>query len=115
MGRSIRSKAGIKNRNNLRETVFGPREAERIQRLAAKQQITSGTTEDLMAVDAKKEEEEEAEDVTMGTTGTYKRRHKKYGSKKGPLHGKRQVVRNKHGRILSKNCVRWTKQRRAKR
>ncbi|KAJ2779034.1 hypothetical protein H4R18_004240 [Coemansia javaensis] len=41
MARSIRSKAGIRNRNQLRETVFAAHEAARIKRLAERQRAAA--------------------------------------------------------------------------
>ncbi|KAI9503452.1 hypothetical protein GGI25_006100 [Coemansia spiralis] len=107
MGKSARSKSQIKNRNLLRATVFGPHEAERIQRLAEKQKVTTGTTDLFKDMD-----------VEMGSGGTASvssSNNKKNKSKKRNANsGKRMVVRNKKGRVLSKNSVSWVKQKRFK-
>ncbi|KAJ2160789.1 hypothetical protein GGF46_001977 [Coemansia sp. RSA 552] len=85
MAKSIRSKSKIRNRNALRATVFGPHEAERIKRLAEKQRITSGTTNDLM--DTTKDEPAKTEDVDMeakpvSTKRVNKRKQKQQQQKK---------------------------------
>ncbi|KAJ1665645.1 hypothetical protein IW140_003112 [Coemansia sp. RSA 1813] len=115
MAKSARSKSRIKNRNALRATVFGPHEAERIKRLAEKQRITSGNTEDLM-MDTE-EATTTAKEVEMTETGSGTKSELKPTSKlirKQSKNGKRVVVRNKKGRVMSKNSVSWVKQKRFK-
>ncbi|KAJ1851237.1 hypothetical protein GGH12_000393 [Coemansia sp. RSA 1822] len=119
MGKSARSKSKIRNRNVLRATVFGPREAERIQRLAAKQQVVTGNIGDLMDADepVTKTQTDSAKtqtaetpasgDVTMRDAS----KRKKHGGKRKV---QRIIVRNKKGRILSKTQVAWVKQSRCK-
>ncbi|KAJ2325938.1 hypothetical protein GGH92_010351 [Coemansia sp. RSA 2673] len=86
MAKSVRSKSKIKSRNILRKTLFGPREEERIQRLAAKQVVEAATK-----------------------PTTLHRRKRRTPSTNG-----RVVVRNKKGRVLSRNSVKWVKQPRFK-
>ncbi|KAI9467440.1 hypothetical protein LPJ79_004504 [Coemansia sp. RSA 1821] len=111
MGKSARSKSKIRNRNVRRATIFGPVEAERIQRLAAKQQVKSGNIGELMDTDEPviSSAAAAADDIEMSTTKTSK--GVKKGSKNKP---KRLVIRNKKGRIMSKNQVTWVKQKRFK-
>ncbi|ORX71769.1 hypothetical protein DL89DRAFT_265485 [Linderina pennispora] len=109
MGKSIRSKSKIRNRNILRETVFGPAEAERIKRLAEKQkkqkqqetQQAGTEADDSMAVDGSEAAQTESS-----------MRKKRGKSQKRGI--KKITVRNKKGRIMSKNVVKWTKQSRFK-
>ncbi|KAJ1661718.1 hypothetical protein IW140_006487 [Coemansia sp. RSA 1813] len=115
MAKSARSKSRIKNRNALRATVFGPHEAERIKRLAEKQRITSGNTEDLMM--GTEEATTSTKEVEMAETGSGTKSELKPTSKlirKQSKNGKRVVVRNKKGRVMSKNSVSWVKQKRFK-
>ncbi|KAJ2132902.1 hypothetical protein GGH19_005482 [Coemansia sp. RSA 1807] len=117
MGKSARSKSKIRNRNVLRATVFGPREAERIQRLAAKQQVVAGNVGDLMDADEPANTQASAETQTAETQGSDDvtmrdaSKRKKHGGKRKV---QRIIVRNKKGRILSKTQVAWVKQARCK-
>ncbi|KAJ1949615.1 hypothetical protein FBU59_001062 [Linderina macrospora] len=128
MGKSIRSKSKIRNRNILRETVFGPAEAERIKRLAEKQKVTAGTLTELMETDKPVAEEKQQQQETQqagaedddsmavdgneaAQTGSVTRKKRSKSQKRGI---KKVTVRNKKGRIMSKNVVKWTKQSRFK-
>ncbi|KAJ2846880.1 ubiquitin ligase (cullin) of SCF [Coemansia brasiliensis] len=97
MGKSARSKSKIRNRNVRRATIFGPVEAERIQRLAAKQQVKSGNIGELMDTDepAASSVSAATDDVEMSAPKASK--SVKKGSKNKP---KRIVIRNKKGRIF---------------
>ncbi|KAJ2797304.1 hypothetical protein H4R20_005230 [Coemansia guatemalensis] len=115
MGKSVRSKSKIRNRNALRATVFGPQEAERIQRLAAKQRVSTGTTADLMDADqipattTEDTADAGASDVEMNTDETpdsKATRPKKRGKHAKPRRG---VVRNKKGRVQTRNAINWVK------
>ncbi|KAJ2077488.1 hypothetical protein H4R24_005106 [Coemansia sp. RSA 988] len=114
MGKSVRSKSKIRNRNALRATVFGPKEAERIQRLAAKQSVTTGTTAELMDTDqigrpaAEDTAEASTSDVEMNTEtlDSKSTRPKKRGKHAKPRRG---VVRNKKGRVQTRNAINWVK------
>ncbi|KAI8326435.1 hypothetical protein GQ54DRAFT_252907 [Martensiomyces pterosporus] len=121
MGKSIRSKSKIRNRNALRERVFGPHEAERIKRLAEKQRVTSGTTEALMedADEAKSaaapKTSTASTSMEIATEGSDVLRKTKKANKYGKTSKtKRVTVRNKKGRVMSKNVVKWAKQKRFK-
>ncbi|KAJ2450736.1 hypothetical protein EV183_004069 [Coemansia sp. RSA 2336] len=111
MGKSARSKSRIRNRNVRRAAIFGPVEAERIQRLAAKQQVKAGNISELMDTDepATSNAAAATDDIEMTTPKASK--DVKKGSKNKP---KRLVIRNKKGRIMSKNQVSWVKQKRFK-
>ncbi|KAJ2356023.1 hypothetical protein IWW50_002963 [Coemansia erecta] len=121
MGKSARSKSKIRNRNVLRATLFGPHEAERIQRLATKQQVTAGSTADLMDDDEPTKQTETktqppaqletGDDVSMADASTSSA---KKPAKRGKRKVQRIIVRNKKGRILSKTGVAWVKQKRFK-
>ncbi|KAJ2509483.1 hypothetical protein H4217_008321 [Coemansia sp. RSA 1939] len=124
MAKSARSKSSIKNRNALRATVFGPHEAARIKRLAEKQRITAGSTADLMVEDSEEPASgtsAAAKDVEMAEANNKNSGDNESGSKrsskktaKGGKNGKRIVVRNKKGRVMSRNSVSWVKQKRFK-
>ncbi|KAJ1957935.1 hypothetical protein EC988_000576 [Linderina pennispora] len=132
MGKSIRSKSKIRNRNILRETVFGPAEAERIKRLAEKQKVTAGTLAELMETDKpeadkkqmQKQKQQETQqagteaDDSMAVDGSEAAQTESSMRKKRGKSQKRGIkkitVRNKKGRIMSKNVVKWTKQSRFK-
>ncbi|KAJ2607054.1 hypothetical protein EV177_005743 [Coemansia sp. RSA 1804] len=126
MAKSARSKSSIKNRNALRATVFGPHEAARIKRLAEKQRITAGSTADLMVDDSEEpasgasaaaKDVEMAEANSSNTNSGDNEAGPKRSSKrtaKGGKNGKRIVVRNKKGRVMSRNSVSWVKQKRFK-
>ncbi|KAJ2668644.1 hypothetical protein GGH99_006427, partial [Coemansia sp. RSA 1285] len=115
MAKSARSKSSIKNRNALRATVFGPHEAARIKRLAEKQRITAGSTADLMVDDSEEpasgasaaaKDVEMAEANSSNTNSGDNEAGSKRSSKKtakGGKNGKRIVVRNKKGRVMSRN------------
>ncbi|KAJ1823574.1 ubiquitin ligase (cullin) of SCF [Coemansia sp. RSA 2671] len=124
MAKSVRSKSKIKRRNLMRKAVFGPHEDERIQRLAARQQIDPATVAPPTAMMAEEEDVEVAgsddeEDVDMDEDtkaastasgrGISKNRKRRQLNKSGRI-----VVRNKKGRILSKTGVKWVKQIRPK-
>ncbi|KAJ2549462.1 hypothetical protein EV175_004442 [Coemansia sp. RSA 1933] len=118
MAKSARSKSKIKNRNALRATVFGPHEAERIKRLAEKQRITSGNTGDLL-MDSEEEKTDGVKEVEMtdaDSSASSKKAPKVTAKlvKKQSKNGKRIVVRNKKGRVLSKSSLGWVKQKRFK-
>ncbi|KAI7820340.1 hypothetical protein BX661DRAFT_189273 [Kickxella alabastrina] len=98
MGRSARSKSMIRNRNVMREKVFGPVEAARIQRLAEKQRVTTGTVDILAAGDDEEAAAIKAKNKISIEGGT------KISS----------IVRNKKGRVLSRKCAKWTAQKRFK-
>ncbi|PIA13340.1 hypothetical protein COEREDRAFT_89689 [Coemansia reversa NRRL 1564] len=115
MGKSIRSKSKIRNRNALRVTVFGPKEAERIQRLAAKQRVSTGSTADLMETDqiplttTEDTVDTSTSDVEMNTGEALSGKSTK--SKKRGKHAKprRGVVRNSKGRVQTRNAIKWVK------
>ncbi|KAJ2744914.1 hypothetical protein GGI20_002564 [Coemansia sp. BCRC 34301] len=110
MAKSVRSKSKIKKRNIMRKALFGPLEDERIQRLAAKQQVTAPPP----PPQTKEEEDVDMENDAKATTsgrGVSKRTSKRRQQNKSG----RVVVRNKKGRILSKTGVKWVKQIRPKR
>ncbi|KAJ2907174.1 hypothetical protein GGI21_003946 [Coemansia aciculifera] len=114
MAKSVRSKSKIKKRNIMRKALFGPLEDERIQRLAAKQQVEK-TVVEAVAEEIEAEEEDvdmsQEEDVKEPSgRGITKNRKKRQMNKTGRI-----VVRNKKGRILSKTGVKWVKQIRPKR
>ncbi|KAJ2488314.1 ubiquitin ligase (cullin) of SCF [Coemansia sp. RSA 2050] len=120
MAKSVRSKSKIKNRNVMRKAVFGPHEDERIQRLAARQQIDPATAAPPAAMMAQEEEDVDSdqdvamdEDTKTASTssgrGISKNRKRRQLNKSGRI-----VVRNKKGRILSKTGVKWVKQIRPK-
>ncbi|KAJ1899608.1 hypothetical protein LPJ66_002004 [Kickxella alabastrina] len=124
MGRSARSKSMIRNRNVMREKVFGPVEAARIQRLAEKQRVTTGTVdilaagddEEAAAIKAKNKSSIEGgtEDVNM--IGNEEKKNLKVTRRVKGKNGKESssIVRNKKGRVLSRKCAKWTAQKRFK-
>ncbi|KAJ1799711.1 hypothetical protein LPJ59_001635 [Coemansia sp. RSA 2399] len=120
MAKSARSKSKIKNRNALRATVFGPHEAARIKRLAEKQRISSGTTGDLM-MDTKEtttaaavKEVEMTDTASSASASKPAQKPSSKPTRKESNNGKRVVVRNKKGRVMSKNSIAWVKQKRFK-
>ncbi|KAJ1999829.1 hypothetical protein GGI04_004269 [Coemansia thaxteri] len=109
MAKSVRSKSKIKSRNILRKTLFGPREEERIQRLAAKQVVEAATVTETETAAKMDEEAPDAEMEGTEKPTTLHRRKRRTPSTNG-----RVVVRNKKGRVLSRNSVKWVKQPRFK-
>ncbi|KAJ1952244.1 hypothetical protein GGI12_006294 [Dipsacomyces acuminosporus] len=139
MAKSVRSKSKIKSRNALRAAVFGPVEAERIQRLAEKQRVANGTVDMLVEEDKTDAAMKNAESATTTDSGASEKKKKaqdgngaesmdvetqdttpsqsKVSNKtkfKKSKKDNRIVARNKKGRVMSKNVFKWVKQKRFK-
>ncbi|KAJ2777907.1 hypothetical protein GGI15_004351 [Coemansia interrupta] len=121
MAKSARSKSKIRNRNALRETVFGPHEQARIQRLAEKQKAAAEADAKVMANDVTMNEnttagtsssKDAAGDVDMVDSDSEKPQKVSRSKKRSGKIAKNQrivKVRCSNGQFKKKRILRWTK------